>query len=66
MERLRCSNNDLCIPIKKGSHRRLEQKELSMNKIDEITEEITDITVSVIKAPFKIIGGVFEELTKWM
>lgn len=44
----------------------LEQKELSMNKIDEITEEITDITASVIKAPFKIIGGVFEELTKWM
>lgn len=43
-----------------------EQKELNMNKIDEITEEITDITASVIKAPFKIIGGVFEELTKWI
>lgn len=39
---------------------------MANNKIDEITEEVTDITASIIKAPFKIIGGVFEELTKWM
>lgn len=37
-----------------------------MNKIDKITEEVTDITASVIKAPCRIIGGVFNECTKWI
>ena len=37
-----------------------------MNKVDKFTEQATDITASVVSAPFKIVKGVFQRVFWWV
>lgn len=37
-----------------------------MNKIDKLTADAADVTSSLIAAPFKFVGRVWNNLTRWI